>query len=913
MSDLQQFSSRFHELTGVPPLAWQCRLYDQYFTRGWRHLPQVIDLPTGLGKTMVMAIWLIARENNFDAPTRLIYVVDRRTVVDQASDLAKKLQCNFGKDRLAISTLRGQLADNREWSIDPSHPAIIIGTVDLIGSALLFSGYRSSYKRRPLEAGLLGQDSLLVLDEAQLSKPFAKLIASISAFQAPNAKPMRVIHMSATSTGSDSKPFQLTESDFSDAIINRRFNARKRLTVKSADPKKLKDALAGAAIELAKNADIVGKRIVVFVRRPDDARAIADAIRSYAVESVDSSSPKPRKNKTFPYAEHVKVLTGTMRGLERDELVANDVFKYRWLDGNLDPSDPVNQQPVFLISTSAGEVGFDLNADHLVGDSAPLDSWIQRLGRVNRRGNGDATVILIKEETPADKTDFEKACIAASNLLADGMDVNPSALATFRKSLSSAQLEAASTPNPKMVELTDILIDAWSMTSIIKPMPGRPEVGPWLRGKDDEAPQTTIAWRAELELLADNSDSMTKFKAIFAAHRIRPHESITTSSGRVVEFLQKVTKDKSRWPELKATQVVVKLPRDLLVKTLGDLIDNPGILFTEPTLILPATFGGLDKGMLSHEKIASATKTVGDTSRSLDVADAENYERSEDLATRWRIVLERADRSWKLKPMPFGREQNIPIAELLGLEGELHSREDIRDALRKKRLRIREIIRFDLDHEGDPRKLLFLLSGSSPKAERQSQPLDDHIGAVEATAKRIADDLHLNPGDPFREALLCAAKWHDEGKRSPVWQRFIGGSVEIPRGKSAEYCDPSKLGGYRHEFGSLLRVLHPDPAENREKPALPANKDVRELSLHLIGCHHGHDRPHFSNTVDRDFHKPAEIGAVHTESIRRFAHLQRKYGWWHLTWLENLLRCADAIASAQVNDDENQDDQPEAE
>ena len=74
------------------------------------------------------------------------------------------------------SILRGQLADNREWSRDPSRPAIIIGTVDLIGSALLFSGYRSSYKRRPLEAGLLGQDSLLVLDEAHLSKPFEKLV-----------------------------------------------------------------------------------------------------------------------------------------------------------------------------------------------------------------------------------------------------------------------------------------------------------------------------------------------------------------------------------------------------------------------------------------------------------------------------------------------------------------------------------------------------------------------------------------------------------------------------------------------------------------------------------------------------------------------------------------------------------------
>src|SRR6202012_4203285 len=88
-------------------------------------------------------------------------------------------QTLFDTEPPAISTLRGRLADNREWSRDPSRPAIGIGTVDLIGSALLFSGYRSSFKRRPLEAGLLGQDSLLVLDEAHLSRPFEKLICAI--------------------------------------------------------------------------------------------------------------------------------------------------------------------------------------------------------------------------------------------------------------------------------------------------------------------------------------------------------------------------------------------------------------------------------------------------------------------------------------------------------------------------------------------------------------------------------------------------------------------------------------------------------------------------------------------------------------------------------------------------------------
>ena len=246
------FATAFESLTGYPPLSWQTRLYNEHFSEG--KLPPIVDLPTGLGKTMVMAVWLIARANHpGKVPTRLIYVVDRRTVVDQATDVAKKLQENFGKENSAISTLRGQLADNREWSRDPSRPAIIIGTVDLIGSALLFSGYRSSYKRRPLEAGLLGQDSLLVLDEAHLSKPFEKLIGTIDIdgiFQKDRSgnaqgKPMRVIRMSATSGNStDSNlPFtlqidaggNLTGDDATDKTISDRFGENKDSIVVETD------------------------------------------------------------------------------------------------------------------------------------------------------------------------------------------------------------------------------------------------------------------------------------------------------------------------------------------------------------------------------------------------------------------------------------------------------------------------------------------------------------------------------------------------------------------------------------------------------------------------------------------------------------------------------------------------------
>ncbi len=57
-------------------------------------------IPTGLGKTAVIPLWLSAlAEQPKNVPRRLVYVVNRRTVVDQASDEARAARCDPARPR----------------------------------------------------------------------------------------------------------------------------------------------------------------------------------------------------------------------------------------------------------------------------------------------------------------------------------------------------------------------------------------------------------------------------------------------------------------------------------------------------------------------------------------------------------------------------------------------------------------------------------------------------------------------------------------------------------------------------------------------------------------------------------------------------------------------------------------------
>ncbi|WHZ21404.1 MAG: CRISPR-associated helicase Cas3 [Nitrospira sp.] len=422
---------------GELPFPWQEDLLARMLEGG---IPEVVDIPTGLGKTSVMAIWLVARACGAKLPRRLVYVVDRRAVVDQATDVALGLRefvdGDLGIKRalglsdnhsLPISTLRGQHVDNRAWLDDPSSLAIIVGTVDMVGSRLLFSGYGVSSKMRPYHAGLLGADTLVVLDEAHLVPAFEDLLRQVErgadSFgpKAPSLRalvpPFKLLSLSATGRQTDATLLALTDADRRHPIVSRRLAAKKTLRIVelanvAEPPADMEDdttvnADADEATKKGKGPTLAGVlakqawelttqglaqiRCLVFCNARKDATAVATELRNLA-KSTSSTGPT------------IELFVGGRRVKERIQ-AREALARLGFLAG----TSVTLERSAFLIATSAGEVGVDLDADHMVCDLVAWERMVQRLGRVNRRGDGDAKVVVVVEAGSPDEVALRMA------------------------------------------------------------------------------------------------------------------------------------------------------------------------------------------------------------------------------------------------------------------------------------------------------------------------------------------------------------------------------------------------------------------------------------------------------------------------------------------------------------------------
>ena len=833
----------FHAVTDQDPYPWQRRLYGRLLNG---EVPEALEIPTGLGKTTSVLIALLARLVNPNLPRRVVHVVDRRALVDQAAETIRawierigtvpELACAF--ERLAafpnqrpvgLGVLRGGLADDGEWRVDPVRPAVIVGTVDMIGSRLLFRGYGSGRSRRAMDAGLLGHDTLLLLDEAHLAPAMAELLRALSRLHA--VPRFRAITLSAVhGRGSGAAPssgrmLTLEDEDLADEAVRRRLDARKTASFREvAQPA----GLIGAMCEAA-SAHRTGA-IAVFARRVADARAIgARLARAHG-------------------GERVAVLTGTLRGHERARLTTGAVWR-RFLPerGRALTRDLPS---VYLVMTSAGEVGVDLDGNHAVMDLVTLDSMIQRLGRVNRAGLGTATVTVVYEardlapiESPRTYSEkVRRARRETLEVLRSLADLSPGTL----RRVEPASLERCSVSPVTPARLDRAVVEAFAMTSADLELP---PVSVYLRGvaAEPDVPETWIAWRRDIPDLVRAGPETAE--AALAFFRPRPAELARVPVIAAKKLLERaILREEQKGLPL----VVARGDGEVHAAVIHDAAELPSLAYS--TLLLPCEAGGLTESGLPDPDASRAVSDVGDT------------------PDRIRYVVSESGESH-----PGGRKRPAWLGDAVELRLPVPDDEDGGD----ERCRVYALRRPEPDYATGP--------GDASWLGGSTQTLQEHGRRVAVAIRRIGEALGLPR--PLVDALVLAGAWHDAGKSRRVWRLAAGVPPDGPplaKSRKGRFR-PGWLGGYRHEFGSVALA----------ERALPAETPYRDLILHLIAAHHGWARPGFPRPEQWDPESPAEANrALAVRISDRYARLSAELGCWRIAWLESLMKSADAWVSS---------------
>lgn len=377
------FTRDFESLTGHPHFPWQERLYEA-FKAG--QIPSACSIPTGLGKTSVIAVWLIALAHNAKVPRRLVYCLPMRVLVEQTWDLAirwsQAWSAAFTLPEVPVHVLMGGEREE-EWDTQPEGKAIIIGTQDMLLSRALNRGYAASRARWPIQFGLLHTDCLWIFDEIQLMGSGLATTAQLEAFRhllgTKDGHGCKSVWMSATLRtdwlrtadfknriddqgridGRDT--FSLTVEDHENDEVEYRWNAKKPLKkANNAVDSNCPTALAQEIVAVHK--EVKGRTLVVVntVKRACDLLA---AIKKKWPEATN---------------ENLILIHSRFRHPER----AAQIQKLR---ADISP-EQLPAEGMVVVSTQVIEAGVDVSATTLFTEIAPWASLVQRFGRCNRRG-----------------------------------------------------------------------------------------------------------------------------------------------------------------------------------------------------------------------------------------------------------------------------------------------------------------------------------------------------------------------------------------------------------------------------------------------------------------------------------------------------------------------------------------------
>jgi len=929
------FSAFFEAAFGYPPYPWQARLAQRVHDSGaW---PATVGVPTGCGKTATMAIalWCIAAEAHLPvgertSPRRVVMVVDRRTIVDQSFRDAQALHealrgsnhpalaavrqrlCSLmapgtdgrtESDPFQLALLRGGVPRDDSWARRPDQAILAVSTVDQVGSRLLFRGYGVGERMLSVHAGLLGNDTLFLLDEVHLSRPFEKLLTVLRdkyrSFHRPAATHERprwsVVSLSATS--GDSDRFDLDGKDKSHEALSKRLRAPKAVRLaptstathgRQGEPSKkwVKAFVDEVAAQVAAGARAVG----VVVNRVDVARAIHHELGRQKRLEVET-----------------QLVTGRMRPVDRS--IATRRLMER-AGGKGQSSGSKEELPYVCVATQTIEAGADLDFDAMVTEVASLDALVQRFGRVNRTGRlTTAAPITVLAPKGLDKTDDDpiygdamgKAWAWLEARLVEGqLDASPAALSTHVDGDPSG-VAAASAPQVPTSVLAPDQLDALAQTSP-RPRPS-PPVDDFLHGRQRPRRELTVVWRADLPACPSEDDEVGAWvgRATELLRAVPPAALETLSLPLHAVRAWRTDRDVASFSDVEAEEAGDGwVPSDRIVGLSWDGDRARPVkareLYPDMVLVLPAVAGGLAGGNFAPD----ATDLVQDTGDLARTVASGRVHLRLDLEVHGMVVD--GERTWPKKwpapPAPPSGDRSVREVQ-----------REARGWLRSEALAawcataaelawpthltalLPELVRqgggVEVLHGPDPKVItligrqrltphdvLRLADGQATLgddgrtaddengASRSSRAvaLGDHLRGVGGWARRLAE--HCLDDAQLIHDLALAGEWHDLGKAHPSFQTMLFGGDDVLALAALANADPDHMRAKSDlsfsDRGARKRARERSGLPNgfRHEMAsvsmlesseagrtLLARANDPDLVLHLVGSHHGYARP----------------------------------------------------------------------
>ena len=522
---LPTFTQFYRAINGRDPFPWQARLADCVLRK--ERWPPEIGVPTGLGKTACLdiAVWWLSSQADRPpalrtAPTRIWWVVNRRLLVDSTAEHAREvasalhdpestgldttgrhvIECVAERLRslwvdpaappLDVISLRGGIASRTPT--DPARPTVVLCTVPMYGSRLLFRGYGSN--RRPVDAAMAGTDSLVLLDEAHLAGHLRALVPALAACN-PAARDLlgvkrsrpTVVSLTATGDAALSDRFDLDDDDEAHPDVRRRLDAAKPLRVEVVTGESAK-RLVEATVALIQDAPAPAA-CLVFCNTPKTARETFE-----------------RLGGRFPKAE-VLLLTGLVREREAEQIRARILDPIQGM-ATARPADTPRRHHLIVVATQTLEVGADIDAEYLVTEGCGVRALTQRLGRLNRLGrfpHARATYVHLPPPkarggrnpgTDADSWPVygSEPATVLERLKSGGGDAGTVDLSP--RSIASILGPPREDPDDRAPEVLPGLL--WEWTKTTTPPEGEAPVEPYFSGITAPRLSVALIWRAHV-------------------------------------------------------------------------------------------------------------------------------------------------------------------------------------------------------------------------------------------------------------------------------------------------------------------------------------------------------------------------------------------------------------------------------